>query len=72
MSIILDVFKMLFKMFVADRRLTLSILASVAIVAYLLKGMGISPMLGGMLLLLLCLVVLIETILREAKLRARK
>ncbi len=72
MSIILDVFKMLFKMFVADLRLTLSTLAGVAIIAYLLKGVGISPLLGGMLLLLLCLIVLLETILREARLRARK
>ncbi len=72
MSIIFDVFKELFKMFVADLRLTLCTLAGVAIVAYLLKGIGISPMLGGGLLLLLCIIVLIETVLREAKTRARK
>ncbi len=72
MTIIFDVFKLLFKMFVADFRLTMATLAGVVIVAILLKGVGIDPVWGGMLLLAICVAVLIETVLREARIRARK
>ncbi|NOX41744.1 MAG: hypothetical protein GXP05_14950 [Alphaproteobacteria bacterium] len=72
MTIIFDVFKLLFKMFVADFRLTMAVLAGVVIVAILLKGVGIDPVWGGMLLLAICVAVLFETVLREARIRSRK
>jgi len=67
MSVIADVFKMLFKMFVADFRLTVFILAGVAVVGVLLKTGLLAPLWGGGALLLLSLAVLAETVLREAR-----
>jgi hypothetical protein len=72
MSILFDVFKLLFKMFVADFRLTMATLTGVVIVAVLLKGVGIDPLWGGLILLAICVAVLFETVLREARIRARK
>tara|TARA_R110002124_G_scaffold67294_2_gene182833 strand:- start:164 stop:406 length:243 start_codon:yes stop_codon:yes gene_type:complete len=71
MTIVTDVFKELFKMFVADLRLTLAILGSVALVSFLLKFTSVSPLIAGLLLVFLCLVVLAEAILREAWMRGR-
>lgn len=70
MSILGDVLKELFKMFVADLRLTLTILGGVIAVAFLLKLELIAPLSAGFLLLLLCLGVLAETILRKARARS--
>jgi hypothetical protein len=71
MNILADVFKELFKMFVADFRLTMATLASVALVAVLLGSTQITPVAGGILLLSLCLAVLFEAVLREAIQRAK-
>jgi hypothetical protein len=57
MTIFWDVLKELFKMFVADFRLTLATLSGVLIVG---------------LLLVVCLIVLFEAVLREARLRRKK
>ncbi len=72
MTIIADVFKELFKMFVADLRLTLAILAGVAAVAALLAGALVGPGAAGALLVALCLVVLGEAVLRETRARRKK
>jgi len=72
MTIIADVLKELFKMFVADLRLTLSILGSVALVAFLLQQPWFNPLAAGLLLILLCLLVLAEAILRETRARSRR
>jgi len=72
MNILGDVFKELFKMFVADLRLTLAILGGVAVVAVLVATAVIAPVVGGPLLTLLCAAVLIEAVLREARHRANK
>lgn len=72
MNILGDVFKELFKMFVTDLRLTLASLAAVALVALLLGYGGLPPVLGGILLLVLCVAILLEAIFREARLRAAK
>lgn len=72
MTIIGDVFKELFKMFVADLRLTLAILGGVILVAILLQKAWVSPLVAGLLLTLFCLVVLAEAILREVRNRNHK
>ncbi|MDP4796885.1 MAG: hypothetical protein NWR87_08225 [Rhodospirillales bacterium] len=63
MSILKDVFVELFSMFVGDARLTISILILVGIVAALASG-GV--------LLIGCLAILIESVLREARVRRRR
>jgi len=69
MTILKDVFKTLWKMLVADFRLTVATLGSVVLVAVLLKYALVSPRLAGGLLLALCIAVLVESILRETRLR---
>ncbi|MGV6847331.1 MAG: hypothetical protein ACWA5A_03015 [Marinibacterium sp.] len=67
MNIIADVFKELFKMFVADLRLTLATLAGIAVVAVLLGQGLLGPVAGAGLLVILTLAVLSEAVLREAR-----
>lgn len=69
MRIIADVFRQLFKMFVADMRLTLAILAGVAVVAVLLGQDIVGPLVAGLLLIVICLAVLVEAVLRETRAR---
>ncbi|MEJ6501109.1 MAG: hypothetical protein QNL54_06345 [Rhodobacterales bacterium] len=72
MTIFWDVLKELFKMFVADFRLTLATLSGVLIVGLLLRGDLISPGIASALLLVVCLIVLFEAVPREARLRRKK
>ncbi len=72
MSIITDVFKELFKMFVADLRLTLATLGGVVVVAVLLGRGLVGPVTSAGLLVLLTLAVLAETVLREARERRER
>lgn len=67
MSVLKDVLSELFSMFVADARLTMAILAVVAVVAFLIHGAGVSTTAAGVVLLLACLAVLVEAVLREAR-----
>jgi len=69
MSIIGDVFKELFAMFLADARLTFGTLLLVAIVGGLDVGLQIEPFLAGGVLLLGCLGILVEAASREARTR---
>ena len=69
MSIIGDVLKELFKMFVTDLRLTIAILVGVGILAALMRTTRISPLSAGLILLVYCLAVLSEAVYREAKRR---
>jgi hypothetical protein len=69
MRIIADVFRQLFKMFVADMRLTLAILAGVAVVAVLLGQGIVGPLVAGLLLIAICLAVLVEAVVRETRAR---
>jgi hypothetical protein len=66
MTILIDVLKELFAMFVADARLTLAIIMLVAVVAGLI-GAGVAPVLGGVVLLAGSLVTLVLSVSREAK-----
>jgi hypothetical protein len=54
-------------MFVAERRLTLSVLAIVAMVASLVHVIGVAPLFGGAALLLGSLTLLVESVLRGAR-----
>jgi hypothetical protein len=69
MSILVDVAKELFGMFLADAKLTAATLVLVAIVAALLAGQ-VEPLVGGAVLLLGCLALLIEATVREARHRS--
>jgi hypothetical protein len=68
-SIVGDVAKELLGMFLADARLTLSILVLVAIAAGLVDWLSLSPVVGGGLLVVGSLLILVEAVVRESKLR---
>jgi len=72
MSIIGDVFKELFSMFLADARLTFATLLLVAIVGGLVHGLEVEPLLAGTVLLLGSLGILVGTASREARDRAHR
>ena len=57
-------------MFVVERRLTISVLAIVAMVASLVDFIGVAPLLGGAALLLGSLTLLVESVLRGARPRS--
>ena len=67
MSILFDVVKELFGMFVADLRLAVGVLVLVALVAFLVNYAGIPPLAGGTLLLLGSLLIVIEATIRNAR-----
>lgn len=69
MSILVDVAKELFGMFLDDAKLTAATLVLVAIVAALLAG-HVEPLLDGAVLLLGCLALLVEATVREARHRS--
>jgi Co/Zn/Cd efflux system component len=54
-------------MFVSESRLTLFVLAIVAVVGLLVNFSSLNPLLGGVALLLGCLLLLVESVLRAAK-----
>jgi len=54
-------------MFVVERRLTISVLAIVAMVESLVDFIGVAPLLGGAALLLGSLTLLVESVLRGAR-----
>lgn len=70
MSILKDVLSELFKMFVSDARLTAAILVVVAVTAALTRGTSLSPLVGGVVLLVGCIGVLVVAVRREAQKRA--
>jgi len=66
MSILKEVLSELFSMFVADARLTATILATVLIAAALITFTTLPPLAGGVFLLLGCIAVLFLSVRREA------
>jgi hypothetical protein len=54
-------------MFAGEKRLTLAVLAMVAAADLLVNYMGLNPLLGGAALLLGCLTLLVESVLRGAR-----
>jgi multisubunit Na+/H+ antiporter MnhC subunit len=66
MNILKDVLSELFSMFVADARLTMAILLIVVITAFMIRSTNLSPLIGGLFLLLGCIAVLFFSVSREA------
>lgn len=66
MSILKDVLSELFGMFVADARLTVSILALIGAAALLINATSLRPLAGGAFLLLGSIAVLFLSVRREA------
>lgn len=64
---IVDVARELFKMFVADLRLSLATLGGVALVAALRQADLVGSLAAGALLLAICIAVLVEAVIREAR-----
>jgi hypothetical protein len=54
-------------MFAGEKRLTLAVLAMVAAADLLVNYMSLNPLLGGAALLLGCLTLLVESVLRGAR-----
>jgi hypothetical protein len=70
MTVIGEVFKELFSMFVADIRLTLAILLLVGVVAGLVSAFSVVSYFAGGMLLFGFVAILVEAVVREAR-RAR-
>jgi len=71
MTLLGDVARELLGMFLADARLTGATLALVALVAGLILSLGVQPLIGGGALLIGCLAILTEAVVREARRRRR-
>ena len=69
MTLLRDIARELFGMFVADARLSGAIVALVAVVAGLILWLGISPVIAGGGLLAGSLLILVEAACREARRR---
>ena len=67
MGIVGDVAKELMSMFVADARLTISILILVAIAAGLVDWLQLNAVVSGAFLVVGSLLILVEAVTREAK-----
>lgn len=67
MNILREVAQELLKMFIADARLTLSILALVALTAVLIKFAGMAPAGAGAILLVGCLMILLAAVFRQKR-----
>lgn len=72
MEILKEVLAELFSMFVTDARLTLSTLALVLVVAALTVGLGLQPLIGGLVLLVGCIGIVVEATIRETQKRAQR
>lgn len=67
MTMFKDLAAELIGMFVGEKRLTMAVLAIVAVVGSLVDFAGLNPPIGGALLLFGCLVLLIESVCRSAR-----
>jgi hypothetical protein len=57
-------------MFVAEKRLAIAVLSIVAVAGSLVDLAGLNPLVGGAVLLFGCLILLIESVCRAARLGA--
>ena len=71
MQILFDVANELFKMFVADLRMTLATVSGVALVAVLLQFDVLSPVAAAFGVLAICIAILISVVVAEAAKRAK-
>ena len=67
MTMFKDLAAELIDMFVGEKRLTMAVLAIVAVVGTLVDFTDLNSLVGGAMLLLGCLVLLIESVCRSAK-----
>ena len=67
MNILRDVAKELLAMFLADARLTVSILLLVAIAAISVSWLQLNPLVGGALLVVGALLILLDAVGRQTK-----
>jgi hypothetical protein len=67
MTMFKDLAAELIGMFVGEKRLTMAVLALVAVVGSLVDFTDLNSLVGGAMLLLGCLVLLIESVCRSAK-----
>ena len=72
MSLILEIAKELFGMFMADAKLSCAILVLVGVLAYLLRSGAIDPTVGGAVLLVGCLVILAAVTAIESRASNRR
>lgn len=72
MTMLREIAAGLLGMFLADFRLTIEILLLVAIVAALIAVLGVAPLWGGGLLLAGSLLIIVASVLREARLRGQR
>jgi hypothetical protein len=72
MTLLLEVAKELFSMFLADARLTVATLVLVGLVAVLVLTIGVPPSVGGALLAIGCVLIVVEAAVREARRRAAR
>jgi len=67
MTVLKEVVAELIGMFVAERRLTIAVLAVVIIAGLLADFAGFDPLVGGTALLFGCLLLLIESVCRSTR-----
>jgi hypothetical protein len=67
MTMLKDLAAELIGMFVGEKRLTMAVLAIVAVAGSLIDLTGLDPLVSGALLLFGCLVLLIESVCRSAR-----
>ena len=67
MTMLKDLAAELIGMFVGEKRLTMAVLAIVALAGSLVDLTGLDPLFAGALLLFGCLVLLIESVCRSAR-----
>lgn len=67
MNLLKDVLGELIGMFVGDARLSVAVLAVVAVSAVVVRVAGMDPLVGGAVLLAGCLLVVVEGVRRNAQ-----
>jgi hypothetical protein len=67
MTVLKEVVAELIGMFVGEKRLTIAVLAVVAMAGWLINVIGLDPLVGGAVMLLGCLLLLIESVCRSAR-----
>jgi len=70
MTVLKEVVAELIGMFVGEKWLTIAVLVVVAMAGCLVDFTGLDPLVGGAVMLFGCLILLIESVCRSARIRA--
>ena len=70
MTVVKEVLAELIGMFVGEKRLTIAVLMVVAMAGCLVDFTGLDPLVGGAVMLFGCLILLIESVCRSARIGA--